>query len=86
MRRLNGVFNSQIAGGKRYDLATPGRRAGNATIFESHATDKANQLIFGMDLTPLVMDDSRDIGDYVANFIKVLESDVRGKLTTRSGI
>ena len=86
MRRLNGVFNSQIAGGKRYDLATPGRRAGNATFFESHATDQANQWIFGMDLTPLMMDDSRDIGDYVANFIKELESDVRGKLTTRLGI
>ena len=63
-----------------------GRRAGNGTFFESHATDQANQWIFGMDLTPLMMDDSRDIGDYVANFIKELESDVRGKLTTRLGI
>ena len=40
---LNGVFDSQIAGGKRYDLATLGRRAANATFFESHATDAANQ-------------------------------------------
>ncbi|MEI9866262.1 MAG: hypothetical protein WDN00_17245 [Limisphaerales bacterium] len=28
--RLNGVFASQIAGGKRYDLATLGRRSANA--------------------------------------------------------
>ena len=55
---LNGVFDSQIAGGKRYDLATLGRRAANATFFESHATDKANQLIFGMDLTPVVADEN----------------------------
>ncbi len=82
---LNGVFDSQIAGGKRYDLATHGRRAANATFFESHATDKSNQLIFGMDLTPLVADNSRDIIEYVATFIKALENDVRKKLSTRLG-
>ena len=37
---LNGIFDSQIAGGKRYDLATLGRRRANATFFESHATDE----------------------------------------------
>ncbi len=82
---LNGVFDSQIAGGKRYDLATLGRRAANATFFESHATDKANQLIFGMDLTPLVVDNSRDLVEYVVTFIKALESDVRKKLFSRLG-
>jgi len=82
---LNGIFDSQIAGGKRYDLATLGRRAANATFFESHATDKANQLIFGMDLTPLVVDNSRAIVDYVVSFIKTFEEDVRQKLSGRLG-
>lgn len=82
---LNGVFDSQIAGGKRYDLATHGRRAGNATFFESHATDQANQLIFGMDLTPLVADDTLDIVKYVTGFITAFENDVRGKLSKRLG-
>ena len=82
---LNGVFDSQIAGGKRYDLATLGRRAANATFFESHATDKTNQLIFGMDLTPLVVDNSRDIVEYVLTFIKAFEADVRQKLSSRLG-
>ena len=31
---LLGVFDSQIAGGKRYDLASMGRRRANATYFE----------------------------------------------------
>ena len=31
---LMGVFDSQIAGGKRYDLATAGRRRAHATYFE----------------------------------------------------
>jgi LmbE family N-acetylglucosaminyl deacetylase len=33
---LMGVFDSQICGGKRYDLAARGRRLANATFFESH--------------------------------------------------
>ncbi len=51
---LMGVFDSQISGGKRYDLATLGRRKANATYFESHVTDQHRALIWGMDLTPLM--------------------------------
>ena len=82
---LNGVFDSQIAGGKRYDLATLGRRSANATFFESHATDRANQLVFGMDLTPLVADESRDIVEFVCRFIEKFEADVKLKLSRRLG-
>jgi LmbE family N-acetylglucosaminyl deacetylase len=82
---LNGVFDSQIAGGKRYDLATAGRRAANATFFESHHTDKTTELIFGMDLTPLVADPAADIADYACGFIDKFKADVRGKLNKRLG-
>jgi LmbE family N-acetylglucosaminyl deacetylase len=82
---LNGVFDSQIAGGKRYDLATLGRRAANATFFESHATDAANQLIFGMDLTPVVADETRDIAEFVLTHIEKLAADVKTKLYQRLG-
>lgn len=51
---LLGVFDSQIAGGKRYDLAAVGRRLANATYFESHAADAVNAAIFAIDLTPVV--------------------------------
>ena len=80
---LNGVFKSQIAGGKRYDLATLGRRAANATFLESHATDLASQVIFGMDLTPVVADDSKDIVDFVCGHIERFQADVRQKLAER---
>jgi LmbE family N-acetylglucosaminyl deacetylase len=83
---LNGVFDSQIAGGKRYDLATLGRRAANATFFDSHATDAATQLIFGLDLTPLVMDGSVDIVSYICNLIDQFNADVREKLSKRLGL
>jgi len=83
--KLNGVFESQIAGGKRYDLATLGRRSANATFFESHVTDTATQLIFGMDLTPLVANESRDILDYTTSFIERFRDDVKSRLAKRLG-
>jgi LmbE family N-acetylglucosaminyl deacetylase len=82
---LNGVFDSQIAGGKRYDLATLGRRAANATFFESHATDQSSQVIFGMDLTPLVTDATSDIARFVFNRIEGLAADVKMRLGRRLG-
>ena len=83
--KLNGMFDSQITGGKRYDLATLGRRSANATFFDSHATDEATQVIFGMDLTPLVQDPARDIVDYTLSFIDELRSDVKSKISKRLG-
>ena len=82
---LNGVFDSQIAGGKRYDLATLGRRSANATFFDSHATDRANQVIYGMDLTPLVRDETRDIVEYVGGLVERLQADASTKLRRRLG-
>jgi LmbE family N-acetylglucosaminyl deacetylase len=73
---LIGVFDSQVAGGKRYDLATLGRRRANATYFESHATDEAEALWFAMDLTPLVLDASLDICEYVLGHIDDFRRDV----------
>jgi LmbE family N-acetylglucosaminyl deacetylase len=53
---LMGVYDSQVCGGKRYDLATAGRRQAHATYLASHGTDVSQSLSFGMDLTPLLRD------------------------------
>ena len=82
---LNGIFDSQIAGGKRYDLAVLGRRRANATFFASHGVDQSDALAFAMDLTPLAHDDSLDIVDYVAGFIDRFRADVVAKLGKRLG-
>jgi LmbE family N-acetylglucosaminyl deacetylase len=82
---LNGIFDSQIAGGKRYDLATLGRRTANATFFDAHASDAASQLIFGMDLTPLIVDESIDIVEFVAESIRKFQADVQARLGRRLG-
>lgn len=76
---LLGVFDSQIAGGKRYDLATLGRRRANATYFQSHSVDQAEAIIFGMDLTPLATDTSIDPLDYATAHIREFEQEVRDR-------
>lgn len=81
---LLGVFDSQISGGKRYDLATMGRRRSNATYFESHGVDTATGLSFAMDLTPLIADPSLDIAAYVQSFIDQFANDVQGLLSSVS--
>jgi len=65
--------------------ATLGRRAANATFLESHATDQSNQLIFGMNLTPLVADESLDIVEFVCRHIEKFSADVKSKLGRRLG-
>jgi len=80
---LMGVYDSQIAGGKRYDLACAGRRRSNATFLESHEADKTELASFAMDLTPLIVDDDLDVIEYVIGFIHRFEADVRVKLAAR---
>ncbi len=79
---LNGVFDSQISGGKRYDLAVMGRRLAHATFHESHAVDEHAGLIFAVDLTPLADPEGPSLaefagsilGEFQANIGKVLDS------------
>ncbi len=77
---LLGVFDSQISGGKRYDLATLARRRVNATFFASHAVDQASALSFSMDLTPLIRDDSLDPLTYTLGFITRFQEEVTRRI------
>ncbi len=77
---LVGVFDSQICGGKRYDLATLGRWRANATYFESHGVDVATRLIFGIDLTPLVEDAALNPAEYIRGFIERFALDVSSRI------
>jgi len=81
---LLGVFDSQIAGGKRYDLASMGRRRANATYFESHGVDVTTGMSFAMDLTPLIVDPSKEIVPFVQEFIHRFAEDVKERLKRSS--
>ena len=77
---LLGVFDSQIAGGKRYDLASMGRRRANATYFESHGVDATTGLSYGMDLTPLIQDTGLDPRTFAESLIQQFAQDVTDRL------
>jgi len=77
---LLGVFDSQVSGGKRYDLATAGRRLAHATYFASHATDVETALNYAMDLTPLLEDPSLPVATYALGFVEKLKVDIRDRL------
>ncbi|MBZ5618839.1 MAG: PIG-L family deacetylase [Acidobacteriia bacterium] len=77
---LVGVFDSQVTGGKRYDLATAGRRLAHATYYASHGTDEESALNFAMDLTPLVADPSLGVADYVLGFVERFRADVEKRM------
>jgi LmbE family N-acetylglucosaminyl deacetylase len=77
---LTGVFDSQISGGKRYDLATIGRRRANATYFESHSTDITTAMIFAMELTPLIKNPQLDMVEYVTDYINKFTQEVSTRL------
>lgn len=74
------MHDSQIAGGKRYDLATAGRRVANATFNDSHSVDRMEAATFAMDLTPLIHDPELAIGDYVLGYIDRFRKDVAARI------
>jgi LmbE family N-acetylglucosaminyl deacetylase len=77
---LLGVFDSQICGGKRYDLASMGRRRANATYFESHGVDLTLGMSYAMDLSPLITHPTQDISAYVQGYINRFAQDVQSRL------
>ena len=77
---LVGVFDSQVAGGKRYDLATMGRRRANATYLASHGVDESTSLIFATDLTPLIENRQLEAGQYIQGFINRFAEEVSRRI------
>jgi LmbE family N-acetylglucosaminyl deacetylase len=76
-----GVFDSQISGGKRYDLATMGRRRANATYYASHGTDIATGMAFAMDLSPLIHAGEPNAYAYLKSFTEKFNEDLKSRLT-----
>ena len=79
-----GVFDSQISGGKRYDLAAVGRRLSNATFFASHETDECDALTYAIDLTPLIGNSGLSISDFTVAAIERFKNDVKTRINKLS--
>jgi LmbE family N-acetylglucosaminyl deacetylase len=77
---LVSVHDSQVAGGKGYDLATIGRRRAHATYYATHDVDIATSMIFAMDLTPLAQDPTLSVRDFVCRYIERFAADVSKRI------
>ncbi len=77
---LMGVFDSQITGGKRYDLATAGRKRANATYHHATTTDQTTAMEFAMDLMPMLDDPSLSAVDFVGGLIAAFQREVQQRL------
>ena len=74
------VYESQIDGAKRYDVAIQGRRRANATMHGIRSTDDAEEVIVAIDLTPLLRNDDLDPVEYTLAAIDRLRADVETSL------
>ena len=79
-RELIAVFDSQVSGGKRYDIATPARWMANATYYDSASADNLSHATYAMDLTPLIEDDTMDIAAFVRQHLMRFVQDVEDGL------
>ena len=80
--KLLAVFDSQISGGKRYDLAAMGRRSANATFHTSHATDNLTGITWAVDLTQVTKEGGPSMRELTASLIERLGADVSQRLRT----
>lgn len=78
--KLLQVFDSQISGGKRYDVATLGRRAANATYHTSHASDRMAGITWAIDLTPLLHAAEFDLAAFSEALVDRLREDVSARI------
>ena len=77
---LNQVFQSQIAGGKNYHHAIIGRRTAHATFSNPHASDTATQLIFALDLMPLLENPNLPPEIFISQIIDEFKEDLINSL------
>ena len=74
-------FDSQTAGGKRYDLAVVGRRLAHATFAESHHVDTSDRVIYAVDMMPLLRDKTLSVSDFICEKISAFDREVRNTLS-----
>ncbi len=78
--RLIAVFEAPLAGGKRYDLAAPGRQRANATYHHAHEVDAAQALAFAIDMSPLIVDPTADPLSHTQAMLEAFTQDVTARI------
>jgi LmbE family N-acetylglucosaminyl deacetylase len=74
------LFESQIAGGKRYDLATLGRKQANATFAVHDDIDRATAVELAVDLTRLIHEPRLDVRTFAEELVGRFADEVSARL------
>ena len=74
------TFDSQVAGGKRYDLAVIGRRRSNATFGQSHSVDSAEMIVNAVDMMPLLDNPELSVQEFAASHIDAFKASAISEL------
>ncbi|MCB1052940.1 MAG: PIG-L family deacetylase [Acidobacteria bacterium] len=77
---LIAVFDSQISGGKRYDLATLGRRAANSVYHSAYQASHADALTWAIDLMPLIDDPALNILEFTLAKVDQFKRSISNRL------
>jgi LmbE family N-acetylglucosaminyl deacetylase len=83
---LMSLYDSQISGGKRYDLAVEGRRRANATFGESHSVDEVDAVTVACDLLPLIQDKEANLPVYCTELLRGFANAVLGSYEHVEGL
>jgi LmbE family N-acetylglucosaminyl deacetylase len=82
---LVGVFDSQIAGGKRYDLAMEARRVAHATFAAPRAVDGARGLALAIDLSAAARANGPSLAAVVEGLLARFGAATRARLAPFEG-
>jgi LmbE family N-acetylglucosaminyl deacetylase len=74
--RLLRCHDSQIRGGKRYDLAIPSRQRANATLSSTHQIDEFEACTLAIDLRPLIDDPGLAIRELLEHCLEQFRADL----------
>lgn len=74
------VFDSQISGGKRYDLAAEARQLVNATFGYSHSVDTSEYVTLAMDLMPLLDYPHLSYSEFIQSLLLDFTADIQSGL------
>jgi len=75
--KLLTLFDSQISGGKRYDLATQGRCRANATFASPHTIDQASLVSYAIDLMPLLKNPQLTLEKFALGFVERFHQEIQ---------
>ena len=75
--KLISIFDSQISGGKRYDLATQGRRRANATYATPHTIDQSTLASYAIDLMPLLKNNHLTLQEFALGFVDQFRKEIQ---------